>query len=355
MFLRLRQLAVRLASLAKDLFAVPFGYYQKAPLLTKALFWAVLIWGPASSLPFLLSDYYDFKQVTPVGTSDLMIIGLHIPLATMPILITWLWFPNATITFSQHMKKVVSFQPFKELNIKRPWYLPASVGIASIGTIPFMIGLANDEIIEWFEVTTPFDWGWGVVFLLVGFQGVIAVLTLFRMLSFFLWFTKGVWSGLKLQPIHPDGCGGMGFVGSMIWRLTGFAVVIGIWSVYTLAASYYRNSGSQSPMEMSPGLVLNSVILLTTVQTLAFAFLFIPTFITHKAMVRERDRVIENLNDHLLAAAPSLKTAMISDGLLILKNFPTWPYTGSQLRLLSGLSAMPTYLGVVQPILQVLR
>lgn len=352
MFHRVRQMAVRPASLAKDLFAGFLSYYQRAPLLIKAVFWAVLIWGPGLSLPSLLSN---FRQATPPGIPDQIIIGLHLPLGTVPVLIMWLWFPNASVTFGQQMKKVISMQSFKELDIKQPWHLPASVAIAGVSIIPFVVGLASDDIIEWFEVTTPFNWGWGVLVLLVGVQVVIAVLTAFRMLTFFRWFTSNIRSRLNLEPIHPDGCGGMGFVGAMIWRLTVFAVLIGIWSLYTLVTSYYRNSGGLSLMEMSPGLILNAVILLVAVQSLSFAFLVVPTFITHKAMVRERDRYLENLHDHLLDAAPSLKTAMISDGLLILKNFPTLPFTSGQLRVLSGLSAMPTYLSAVPPILEFLR
>src|SRR3989304_2944683 len=79
MFHWVRRLAVRPVSLGKHLFAGFLGYYEKAPLLARALLWAFLIWGTGLALLSLVSNYYDFEQVTPVGTADLIIIGLHIP------------------------------------------------------------------------------------------------------------------------------------------------------------------------------------------------------------------------------------------------------------------------------------
>jgi len=146
-------------------------------------------------------------------------------------------------------------------------------------------------------------------------------------------FTSWLFSLLKVQikPLHPDGSGGLGALGRILW----ISIIIMLWDALLLGAALLSNNMYWfSPLEM----ILIGTIYVTLTPSLLIGWLGFP----HWIMVRARDEALRPLADEfqkaLMQATLSINedTSSIqtnTDRLLEIKRcydlvystFPTWP------------------------------
>lgn len=217
--------------------------------------------------------------------------------ATVPIFTTWLWFPQEVRRFSDQLKCQQDKSKFVPIDIKkrRNVHYLAATSITLVGMIPFSLGLGNDRLLDWFEQAGIA--GWTLLFLLIGVQTILCVLTLIRILEFLIWFLGRLREPIRIRPLHPDECGGLGFIGDTFGKLALFATTMGFFMVWGMFVTIRWNNQNAGLGELAIGLILNIVLLVSAYFVLVGAFLFLPTLSTRKAMVRERGLKLREVSD----------------------------------------------------------
>ena len=190
--------------------------------------------------PFMVRSSYIGKSLDPFDPVNVAWISAHIPLVTIPVLILWLWFPAEYERFVAKINGVArTRQPRRDIMAWWEWLVGLTI-VAAL-TRPFLDGVAADAAVEWFDFVR---WGWILALILAGGLSVLAAVALIRVTRFVLWFVKVAKEGLQVNPIDPDGCGGLGFVGVTFGKLTLIAVVLGLWVFYAaIFTYYYANQG----------------------------------------------------------------------------------------------------------------
>ena len=187
---------------------------------------------------------------------------------------------------------------------------------------------------------------------------------MFRILHFYNWFRKAIRNDILVQPLHRDGCGGLSFVGIMLRKLTIFASTLVVWSIFVLYVSFVWNHDGHLFLTDTPGLILNSFVIIVVYISMITIFLLFPTFQMHSAMVRSRD-------NHLLQMSVDPTTitnhadpehqkyedmySTLANHLLIKQLYPTLPFTNIQWRVLRLTTAVPPIVGVASGVAQFIR
>ena len=286
---------------------------RSAPTPLKAVTLAALLWSVFYYFPvFALRDNYLTRAEDPLSATELFFYLLNIPLATIPIMAVWLWFPRTAERFAK-MLRSVSRASVDLPRVNRTWHWPLAAGIAGTSVVVFYLELRADSTTEWFEVS-----GWiGLSAFLVAFgvQVALTAVTLLRNLHIIVWLRLVIRQGLNLDPLHPDGSGGLGFVGSMIAGMTLFAVSLGAWAVYAIASAYFVRNNSPPISEIPVASMVAWAILIFAYIFLVCGILGYPTLIIHRAMVHERDRLLNNLRERHVDSRedPALVTSERSD------------------------------------------
>ncbi len=136
---------------------------------------------------------------------------------------------------------------------------------------------------------------------------------------------------IQVKPLHPDGSGGLGALGRILWVSVG----IMLWEALLLSAAWLsRNLNWFS----SPEMILLSTIYVTLTPALLIGWLVFP----HRVMVRARDEVLQPLADEYQHALMQSLSSVEHDTRtivaetrrlaplkqrydLVRSTFPTWP------------------------------
>jgi hypothetical protein len=167
---------------------------------------------------------------------------------------------------------------------------------------------------------------------------LIAQLVLRITLSFVFLYKLLGQSNVTVQPLHPDGCGGLGPIGSLSLLLnslvlfTGFIVVLGLYS-------------NVSVMHV-PVLGLVNILVVATYLVMSAVVVFSPIWAAHQKMAEQRELMLFHLNEKFERVNADLKSYIFSspetklDGLTELKEAlttvrelyemvsaqPVWPF-----------------------------
>jgi hypothetical protein len=156
---------------------------------------------------------------------------------------------------------------------------------------------------------------------------------------------------IQVNPLHPDGAGGLGAIGRMLSRyvsvIVAFALLVALGRVF----SYYAHR-----QELILG--RSEVLMFSVACALLPLFLWGWLWIPHKAMVQCRDSKLMTLAEEFLRAipdkypSPPIDTAMIKESTdrlaelkrpyeLLKETYPTWPISFRQVKSLVAIMSAP--------------
>jgi hypothetical protein len=162
---------------------------------------------------------------------------------------------------------------------------------------------------------------------------------------------------IQIQPLHPDGSGGLGALGSILW----VSVVIMLWDALLLGTALLSNNVHWfSPLEM----FLLAAIYVALTPSLLVGWLVLP----HRVMVKARDKALQPLADAfqqtLIQSMPSAEhdtrsvvattrqlTALKQRYDLVRDTFPTWPLEVNGLSRLAVTAILPALLPLILPLI----
>jgi hypothetical protein len=225
----------------------------------------------------------------------------------------------ATETYETFVHLLVSW-------MDRNWWTIATLAIVTLYALYRLLLLEPHSISQvpyWFRA------GAIVVYLPLMYATSLSVIRLLLALVFTnLLFSRFT---ILVKPLHPDGSGGLGILGGLLWLSIG----IMLWDTLLLSASWLsRNLHWLSPLEMS----LLGAIYIALTPALLVGWLILP----HQVMMRTRDEVLQPIADEfqqaLVQCMPSAKhdTRTITAGTrrlaalkerydLVCNTFPVWP------------------------------
>lgn len=176
-----------------------------------------------------------------------------------------------------------------------------------------------------------------------------------------LLFTKKVFDTFTIQinPLHPDGSGGLGTVGQLLMISTGVMITMGI-AILVMNASFLL--GSTPAFSQFEGIIL-ATIYVALVPAILVGWLWIP----HKVMVEARDAILHEvaaqfqLTIQEMVSSPHNDIKSITTNTrrlsrlkaryeLLKETFPLWPIEVVQIRRLVVLAILPA-IGAILPVI----
>lgn len=201
----------------------------------------------------------------------------------------------------------------------------------------------------WFRVSAL------IMYLPLMYGACMSVIRLLLTLIFTNWlFTLFT---IEIQPLHTDGSGGLGALGSILW----VSVMIMVWDALLFGAAVLSNNVHWfSPLEM----VLLAAIYVALTPSLLLGWLVLP----HRVMVSARDEALQPLSNAfqqaLAESMPSAEhdtravvagtrrlTALKERYDLVRDTFPTWPLEVSGLSRLVVTVILPALLPLILPLI----
>ena len=192
------------------------------------------------------------------------------------------------------------------------------------------------------------------------FIGYAVVLSIVRILIALFFLNRLFdWFDIRINPLHPDGAGGLGILRVVMWDSAG--IMLGV------ALSFYEETVLSAKVV---DIMLLIVAYAALMPILFLSWLFIP----HRAMLRARERVLQSLSEEFnkvlsdMVPVTNANTAQIAQDTerlteltkhyaLWRDTFPVWPLEVAQIRqllvafilpglvplLIALLSAIPTF------------
>lgn len=314
------------------------------------------IWGLGPQILFR-STYLDPASDT-TATLDPFSLHGHVVTASLyllnglPVFTVYMWFKGAAQSLETQLKKDSISDLKTPVVTRRKWDYIVSLAIVLPLLIPFSLGVANDQIVTWWESLGILSWIWVELSFVI--FGWFLFLTLFSILHFWIWLHQELRRDLKIRPLSADGAGGLGMIGGIITRLTIFAIVMGIsfgWLV--LVNIYVLNAGLQ---EIATGMIVHAVMMFVLYVFLLSGLLLIPTMLVRKVMVRQRDARLQPLVDrfNLLMESRGNNQARVvemqsvfAEYQLVRQNSPTLPFSVPNLRSLQALALIPPVIPLI--------
>lgn len=180
-----------------------------------------------------------------------------------------------------------------------------------------------------------------------------------------LHFTKKVFDTftIRINPLHPDGSGGLGTVGHLLMISAGVMITLGI-AIVVMNASFLV--GSTPSFSQFEGILL-ATIYVTLVPAILVGWLWIP----HKVMVEARDAVLHEVAAQFqltileMVSSPHNDIKSITTNTrhlsklkaryeLLKETFPLWPIEVVQIRRLVVLAILPAIVAILPVIFSIL-
>ena len=158
---------------------------------------------------------------------------------------------------------------------------------------------------------------------------------------------------IQIKPLHPDGSGGLGALGRILW----VSIIIMLWDALVLGVALLSNNLHWfSPLEM----ILLGAIYIALTPSLLIGWLVFP----HRVMVRARDEALQPLVDEfqqaltqsLLSVEHDIRSAIAGTRQLaalkqrydlVRDTFPTWPLEISALGRVGVTVVLPLMLPLI--------
>lgn len=329
---------------------------SKSQIVLPALGLSFLIQGLLWFLPaFLLKGHYPQATVSPWAPEVMLSAGLAVLFFYTPCFALWLWYHKIHGRSSQQLNSLLLHHR-NDLSDRRWWHFPFSCVLFASAHAPYAYGLATDSRIEWFEplglATRLFVIGMAAV------PTVLAGVTLWRIRTLLKVFNKEARRGLTVIALDPDGCGGLGFVGTIITQVSVFAVILNLNLVRLIVAPIVLFHTGASTGTSSGINALVAAALMIVFQGIAmWLVLFEPTVETRGAMIQVRDvelrMVSERFNSELKRSGvpAESKTATLqslSEQYKLLRDsYPTLPFPVGQWWSLRVVSVIPSSIGLL--------
>jgi len=165
---------------------------------------------------------------------------------------------------------------------------------------------------------------------------------------------------IHVKPLHPDGSGGLGALGRLLWM----SVAIMLWVALLLfAALLTSNLYLFSPLEM----FLLSAVYVVLTPSLFIGWVLFP----HRVMVKAREEVLQPLTAEfqqaLIQSMPSTEqdtrtliartrrlAALKQHYDLVRETYPVWPVEISELNRLVATVGLPVLLSLILPLITAL-
>lgn len=153
---------------------------------------------------------------------------------------------------------------------------------------------------------------------------------------------------LRLHPLHPDRCGGLGLINAYALRVTYFIAVGGI-GLMLVALNLYNSC----QLAANP-IVIPAIIGYCVITPLLFFMTLAPA---HNQMLEAKQRFLKDISDQFLGGLEQVQTALSAatqdlklhiekieqlQGLYkVAKSFPVWPFDATSLRRFSAAFVSP--------------
>lgn len=302
-------------------------------------------WTPGNTLSVLLQIFILFPL--------LFMIYLLVPVAIAGLFNT-LRTNGAIGEHRRHQPGSETYENFVQQLVTwvdKSWWAAATLGII-VFYVCYRLLLKEPHILRvphWFSVSVV------IIFLPLMYAVSMSVVRLLLALVFTNWlfylFT------IQIKPLHPDGSGGLGALGSILW----ISVVIMLWDALLLGASLL---GSNLHWFSSPEIILMGAIYVALTPSLFIGWLVFP----HRVMVRARDEALQPLADEFQQALmQSLSSVAHDTGTvvattrrlaalkqhydLVRDTFPTWPLEINTVSRLVVTAILPAFLPLILPLM----
>ena len=323
----------------------------------------------------ILAGYrYDLRSLlTGFDLTWVLVSLVIVPLVFM----AYLWMPAMIVEIfnSLEVNNMIISKPQSDIETDPDTYKDLLKELAATVSSPWitLVGFAG-VVIYWLytlqvvvpiTLTIPFLARrpvWLIVLILVILSPAVyaGVLTLIRMLIL-ITFTNKLFKRFELQinPLHPDGCGGLGSLGRVLAISMLMATFLGATAVGISIA--YRSVGLDPLSHLEP---LGAAILYVTLTPIILiAWLWTP----HNAMLASRNATLQPLAAEFLQTIQQSKTLVKEDidkikrstdklteirrqYELIVDTFPVWPIRLGLLRSLVATASLPFLTSIISVI-----
>ncbi len=179
-------------------------------------------------------------------------------------------------------------------------------------------------------------------FLITLIKICLALLSTYRLFGSF---------NIQVNPLHPDGAGGLGAIGRMLSRYVSITVAFALLVAAGRVFSYYAH---QRELYLGRSEVWMFLVACAFIPLFLWGWLWVP----HKAMVQCRDSKLMGLAEEFLRAIPNkypsrpIDTAMMKESTdrlaelkrpyeLLKETYPTWPISFRQVKSLVAIMSTP--------------
>lgn len=185
------------------------------------------------------------------------------------------------------------------------------------------------------------------------------LLTIIRLLVALL-YTNRLFNlfDIQVNPLHPDGSAGLGFLENMLKISVYLTVFTGVGALVLNPAFLYFNTNIFSLVE--------AVVLAIVYAAMSLTFFIGWLLVPHQAMVNARDEVLKSLANEFQAAIVQTTPAANADAnaikagtdrlselnrryQLLQNTYPTWPLEIVQMRRLIGTVSLPALIALLWP------
>lgn len=228
------------------------------------------------------------------------------------------------------------------------WWWSIAAVMLSLGYFLYLIFVLDPQLLN----LSPF---WlAVQFLLITLPFIyIPLFVLVRILLLII-FINRLFSlfTIQVKPLHPDGSGGMGSLGQILWMCAG--------ALLSFALFIFAFRGHSAPPLPLIEIIVYTIIYLILIVSLMIGWLALP----HQAMVQARDAILQPLTNEyqrvLMETIPAVgeETAQIVTGTerlsalkqryeLVRDTFPTWPLQIVEIRRLAVALLLPALIALL--------
>lgn len=312
------------------------------------LLWAskVRLWTPSNTLTILLQTFIIFPLLFLIYLLiPASIVGLFNTLKANGVIGEHRGHQPGAETYEKFVQKLVTW-----MNTR--WWTVAAVVIIVFYTLFRLLLLepqSPSPVPYWLRVSAI------VIYLPLMYATFMSVVRLLLALVFTNWlfylFT------IQVKPLHPDGSGGLGSLGRILW----ISVVIMLWDALLFSAGLISSNLRWFSL---PEMFLLSAIYLALTPSLLIGWLVFP----HQVMLKARDEALQPLADEFrqalvqsmsLAEHNTRKIVAVTNHLVALKQrydlvrdtFPTWPLEINKVSRLVLTAILPTLLPLILPLM----
>ncbi|MEC7987976.1 MAG: hypothetical protein VX278_22605 [Myxococcota bacterium] len=331
------------------------------PLLL-ATFYSLAAIGGAFAISFVSDSVRETSLVTAMlrDYANLINMGIVLPIG---IILVLNFYNQLQHGFTQLIQdQIIKFSSEKEAQeylqsvdraINKRWFFPLALGVSVVVNALILL-LQGDT---WHAWDAGFQAWWFRFFVIINFymianillRGVATVIQMRRV------FESSDGKTVVLQPLHPDGCGGLKELGAISMALNAFLCLL---AVYLSVVAFAKGADqTASPSDFPFFIPIIFVFIILSV------YLFLaPLSRAHKIMSEEKRRVLAALNAEFQATYSKISESLQTDGISLQdaqkiesierlyrigSEMPVWPMDARIIQQLGVATGLPILLGMV--------